>query len=448
MIKKSLIFFLVIILIENCSFDKKTGIWNSGVDEKKRISELEKKQKSILDVQRIYSSEATYSKKVTLNNSILLSKPKKNSSWKFMNLNLQNSFGNIYLPNVDKTFLKKKIGKNKFVSTAITIPLLVNENNVFLSDDTGTIFKLDQNGKISWKKNIYSKLYKRINKNLVLSIYKNHIYVVDNIGFAYSLSLTNGELRWIKNYGIPIKSDLKIFKGKIFFIDQDNSVVCISTTNGSKLWDNLSISSFIKSQNLLTLAISKNGYLLILNSSADLYRLDPNTGDIYWHANTLASMLPDATDFFTSSHVVINDDQIFFSAGSTFFSYDLESGLMNWENEVSSIGTPIIVGDNIFLNTKNGFYVIMKKNTGKIISSNNILEILKKSKRETKITGFIMGSGKVYSTTLNGYLITSSAKSGKVENFKKIGDPIISNPVISEGKLYILTENSKIFGFY
>ena len=57
-----------------------------------------------------------------------------------------------------------------------------------------------------------------------------------------------------------------------------------------------------------------------------------------------------------------------------------------------------------------------------------------------------MGSGKIYSVTLNGYLIVSSVKSGKAEYFKKIGDPIISSPIINNGKLYILTENSRIIG--
>ena len=57
-----------------------------------------------------------------------------------------------------------------------------------------------------------------------------------------------------------------------------------------------------------------------------------------------------------------------------------------------------------------------------------------------------MGSGKIYSVTLNGYLIVSSGKSGKAEYFKKIGDPIISSPIINNGKLYILTENSRIIG--
>ena len=65
----------------------------------------------------------------------------------------------------------------------------------------------------------------------------------------------------------------------------------------------------------------------------------------------------------------------------------------------------------------------------------------------TQITGFIMGSGKIYSVTLNGYLIVSSPVSGKAEYFKKIGDPIISAPIINNGSLYILTENSRILGF-
>ncbi len=88
----------------------------------------------------------------------------------------------------------------------------------------------------------------------------------------------------------------------------------------------------------------------------------------------------------------------------------------------------------------------MNKETGEIISSSNILKLLKKKKQKTKISGYVMGSGKIYSVTANGFLIVSSAISGKPEYFKKIGDPIISSPIITNGSLYLLTENSKIFG--
>ena len=49
--------------------------------------------------------------------------------------------------------------------------------------------------------------------------------------------------------------------------------------------------------------------------------------------------------------------------------------------------------------------------------------------------------------TLNGYLIVSSAESGNVEYFKKIGGMLTSAPIISDSSIYILTENSRILGF-
>ena len=58
-----------------------------------------------------------------------------------------------------------------------------------------------------------------------------------------------------------------------------------------------------------------------------------------------------------------------------------------------------------------------------------------------------MGSGKIYSVTLNGYLIVSSSITGKVETFKEIGNPITSAPIINNGKLFIYTESSRILGF-
>ena len=42
--KKNLAFFLTLILLTNCSFDNKTGIWDDKKKEEVRISEIEKKQ--------------------------------------------------------------------------------------------------------------------------------------------------------------------------------------------------------------------------------------------------------------------------------------------------------------------------------------------------------------------------------------------------------------------
>ena len=38
--KKNLVFFLILILLVNCSFDHTTGIWSGEENEKKKVVEL------------------------------------------------------------------------------------------------------------------------------------------------------------------------------------------------------------------------------------------------------------------------------------------------------------------------------------------------------------------------------------------------------------------------
>ena len=106
--KKNLIFFLTIVLLTNCSFDNKTGIWSGGEDERGRISDLEKQQKQIIDIESVYSSDSIYSKEISLTKNINLTKPKKNIGWQMQSLNLQNFLGNLYLSGTENIFLKKK----------------------------------------------------------------------------------------------------------------------------------------------------------------------------------------------------------------------------------------------------------------------------------------------------------------------------------------------------
>ena len=107
--KKISILSILFILLNNCSFDTKTGIWGDSAKEKKRITELKKKQDEVIKVEKIFSSENTFNKEISLNKNINLSKTKNNLSWLMPNLNYQNFLGNAYLSGVDNIYLKKKI---------------------------------------------------------------------------------------------------------------------------------------------------------------------------------------------------------------------------------------------------------------------------------------------------------------------------------------------------
>ena len=150
--KKYLTFFLIFILFASCSFGDKSRIWTGSEEEKRRIDELEREQKRIIDVVRVYTSENASLKEIPAVKSINLTEPKTNSSWEMSGLNLQNFVGNIYLSGIGNNFLKKKIGKDKFsISQVMSSPLVFNDNIIF-ADDTGTIFSINQRGKVNWKR--------------------------------------------------------------------------------------------------------------------------------------------------------------------------------------------------------------------------------------------------------------------------------------------------------
>ena len=218
----------------------------------------------------------------------------------------------------------------------------------------------------------------------------------------------------------------------------DPSPTGLVVKNGSKIWDVRSISSFIKSQNLLSLALSTQGDLIASTSAGDLFRINSKNGQILWSQNTLSSMLEHARDFFKSSDVVIQNDNIYFSTQETISSYNFTDGYINWSKKMNCVSSPIKDRNHVFVVTENGFLVIIDDSNGKIISSKNILDILKKKRQSTIITGFVMGSNKIYSVTLNGFLIISSASTGEVESFKKI---IEENNILYESMLDKTTQS-------
>jgi len=453
---------LLFFLLNGCSFDNKTGIWSGDKKEKEKISKIETEQKRLENTVKIYTSDNFFKEEILPTKNIKLNKPYKNLFWKTSDLNLQNFTGNLYLSGIEKKFLKKRVGRKLFLWSKVITSPITTENSMILSDDRGYVYKINKKGKKIWKSSIYKKVYKHIYKNLSFSFYKNKIYIVDNLGFIYAISYETGRLIWIKNHGIPFKSQIKVSDNKIFVVNQDNRVLCFDTENGSKIWDIRLISSFIKSQNLQSLAVSKNKELIVLNSYGDLLKINLNNGRIYWSRNVLASISTHDNDFFTSSAVVIKDDDVIFSTSSSTFSFSLSNGLLKWQNNIRSVSTPILDGNNVFIVSNNGFIVNIDRKSGEIISSKNILKtsenisikniikIMKYGKKkvlDTQIIGAVMGSGKIYSVTSNGYLIVYSAINGKVEYIKRIAEEITSAPIISNGSLYILTAKSRILGF-
>ena len=57
----------------------------------------------------------------------------------------------------------------------------------------------------------------------------------------------------------------------------------------------------------MSLSLSNQGDLIAINSSADLFNINIDNGNINWATNTSSTLYADETDFFKPSDIVINN---------------------------------------------------------------------------------------------------------------------------------------------
>ena len=429
---RTIVLFLIILLITNCSLDNKSGIWTKSekikVEKKLIISELFKKEESL-------------SKEFNSNVKIQLKSYLSNNS--FLN-NLSNNNGRVnYNGNL------KSLSKFKYSTIdnfdEIEPEIVFEGNNIIFFDNKGSILKFDQFSKLIWKKNYYKKTEKKQKPILSFANNQKTLVIVDNFAKYYAINIKTGELLWSKRNSAPFNSQIKIYKDKFFVTDFDNVLKCFSIKDGKELWNVKTETTFIKSQKKLSLVIL-SGKVYFNNSIGDISAVDVNSGNLIWQTPTQSSSIYESAFLLKTSDLVANDESILLSNNKNeFFSINANTGVLNWKQKINSNLRPTIVDNLVFTVTMEGFLVVVENPTGNIIRVTNVFDRFKKKKKsKIKPVGFIVGASNIYLTTDNGRLIIIDILSGKSSLILKIDNEKISRPFILNKNLFIVKDNAII----
>ena len=429
---RTIVLFLIILLITNCSLDNKSGIWTKSekikIEKKLIISELFKKEESL-------------SKEFNSNVKIQLKSYLSNNS--FLN-NLSNNNGRVnYNGNL------KSLSKFKYSTIdnfdELEPEIVFEGNNIIFFDNKGSILKFDQFSKLIWKKNYYKKTEKKQKPTLSLANNQKALVIVDNLAKYYAINIKTGELLWSKRNSAPFNSQIKIYKDKFFVTDFDNVLKCFSIKDGKELWNVKTETTFIKSQKKLSLVIL-NGKVYFNNSIGDISAVDVNSGNLIWQTPTQSSSIYESAFLLKTSDLVANDESILLSNNKNeFFSINANTGVLNWKQKINSNLRPTIVDNLVFTVTMEGFLVVVENPTGNIIRVTNVFDRFKKKKKsKIKPVGFIVGASNIYLTTDNGRLIIIDILSGKSSLILKIDNEKISRPFILNKNLFIVKDNAII----
>jgi len=427
-VNRLLLIFIAIFLLNNCSFNENSRLW------KDKEQPLENQE----NVTQIFAEEQSVS--LELNPDISLDLSNIKSSNKIVDN--QNNFGPLSYNGTLQKNGNFKFSKLENLDQFSLKPAFLNEGIIFF-DNKGSVLRFNDEQKIIWKNNFYSKSEKKLKPKLNFAINNEDLIVVDNIAKYFSINLNSGELNWIKNNSYPFNSDIKIFEDKFFAIDYKNTLRCFKIMDGSECWNLQTEDSFTISNSKFSLIIL-DGKVIFNNSIGDITAVDIETGLIAWQLPTQSSSIINETYNFKISKLVSDGDAIFFSNNKNeFYSIDVKTGTTNWINKINSNLTPILTKDLIFTVSNEGFLFTIQKSTGNIIRINYLYKDYKVKKRnELKPIGFVIGNTNIYISNNDGKLIVADLSNGKVNFIEKIGGDTISEPFIVNQNLYVIKSGS------
>jgi len=421
--------FLFLIFLTGCSFNKNSKFWTSSKEIK-----IEKNFREILKKNENINEELNPNFRIKLD---------KLSSFSYSNKQLNNEGRFNFDGNLKKIsrYSFKKIKNFHEYEPQVSF----NKNDLIFFDNKGSILKFNDNSKLIWKKNYYSKSEKKQNPILQFANNKENLIVADNVAKYYLLDLKSGNLVWSKNNLAPFNSQIKIHNDKFFIIDFSNTLRCYSIKNGDEIWNVSTQNSLIRSKKKLSMIIHKDK-IYFNNSLGDITAVDIEKGQILWQLPTQSSLVYESSFSLETSDIIADDETIYFSNNNNqFFSIDIKTGSFKWKNKLNSSLRPIMIGNLLFTITLEGYLAVIEKKSGNIIRVSDVFKNMKlKKRKKIKPTGFIAGLNNLYLSTSNGRLLIINIETGKTISTLKIDNDKISTPFVKNNNLFVIKDNAII----
>ena len=423
-----IILILTLFLLNNCSLNKNSRLWQ----EKESDTVAQKNITKLFTDSELVVEEFNPELKLDLNNIKTNNKIIDN----------KNNYGSQSYDGSLSKIGNYKFSKLKDINKLNFKPILLDDGLIFF-DNKGSIIRYNNNQKVIWKNNYYTKAEKKLKPKLHFLLDGENLFIVDNIAKYYSINVNSGKLNWSKTNTYPFNSEIKKFENKIFIIDYKNTLRCYNINDGSECWNLQTEDSFTISDSTFSL-ITIDDIVVFSNSIGDITAVDIETGLIIWQIPTQSSSIINETYNFKISKLVSDSQSIYFSNNrNEFYSIDVKTGTLNWKNEIYSNIMPIIIGNLMFSVSNDGYLYVIEKNKGNIIRITDLFKGYKKKKRKTiKPVGFAIGNTKLYLTNTVGQMIIVDLDSGNVVTTVKIAGDFTSRPFIFNKNLFVIKNGS------
>ena len=347
----------------------------------------------------------------------------------------------------------------------LTSPPIVVADRIYVIDAETTVTAFNAaDGEVIWRKELAPEIKERFRlRDFILfqgtdpaeigfgggvAFDNGKIFVTSGFGFIAALDAISGDELWRVETSAAVRTPPTAYRGRVYVATNINEFLALDQETGEEDW---TFQSFEESARFLSSASpAAAGDLVIAPfSSGEIVAFQAESGRALWN-ETLAQQASltalAALNDIAGSPVIDRGLIYVVSHGGRFAAIDIRSGQRVWEASITSLQTPWVAGDFIYVVSVDGQLVCLSRNDGGIIWVSQLRRYKKEKKRKGRVTwaGPVLAGGNLVLVSNLGEIAKVDPATGDIVETKEIDATSVISPVVANEKIYILSEKGRL----
>ncbi len=278
------------------------------------------------------------------------------------------------------------------------------------------------------------------------------LFLTTTNGEVFGLDPDSGVEIWNQQLFAPIRGAPTFVDGRLLVITADNQMVALAAASGDVLWRHAGL--FEQAAILGGASPASDGTTVITPySSGEIFALRLESGATIWSdtvirpRRTLA--IASITDI-NGSPVIDRERAIVAGNGGEMASLDLRRGTRDWDAEVTSVETPWVAGDYIFIVTERSEVICLLRQGGRIRWVTRLALLIDPDDpdtRKVRWTRPILAGDRLILASSTGEIVSMSPYTGEFLGRVDAPAPVKVAPVVADNTLYVMTEAGDLLAY-
>jgi outer membrane protein assembly factor BamB len=275
------------------------------------------------------------------------------------------------------------------------------------------------------------------------------LFAVTGNGMVFGLDAAAGTELWRRQIRAPIRSAPTVAEGRVLVPTADGQLFALDEASGELIWQHAGLFEQTGLLGGASPAVA-DGIVVAAYASGEVVALSLATGQQLWSESVLRPRrtLAIGTIADIVSDPVISGQRVFVAGMSgEMAALDLQRGVRDWTAEATSIQTPWVAGNFIFLLTERNELVCMVDQGGYIrwvTALPSLVDPENPDSRQIRWVGLVLVSDRLLLASSEGDLISVSPFTGEVRSTVELGDGVSVAPAVAGGTVFFLTDGAQL----